>query len=124
MVEAVEKPITLTQAKAYYLRYYGLNVARATLKRWAKKGVRGVRLQHEIHGDWYYTKESWIRDFQRRRQAPQAEPESGGQGLTPSDLRRSEAARQELIRRGLIRERKTAVPCVRPSDGLSRAVLG
>lgn len=116
MVEPVEVPITLSKAKAFYLRTYGVNVSKATLKSWAKNGVRGVWLKAEIHGGRYYTKPSWVREFYQRRQNPLAEPVAGGRGLMPQDLRQSEAARKELIRRGLIRDDQAKVPRVRATN--------
>jgi hypothetical protein len=113
--------MTLTAAKRYLAEKHGLSVSRATLKRWAKRGVRGVRLNHRVIGDWYYTRRTWVDDFVLAKDAP-AELDSSG-GYSPVDLIASRDARNQLLKRGLIGEQKAELlPRVRTAREGSRAV--
>jgi hypothetical protein len=113
--------ITLTAAKRYLAEKHGLSVSRPTLKRWAKSGVRGVRLEHRVIGDWYYTRRSWVDAFVLAKKAP-AELASST-GFVPVDLSASHDARNQLRKRGLIGEQKReSLPRVRSACEGSRPV--
>lgn len=100
--------ITLTQAKAYLIAEFGLSVSRPTLKRWAIRGVRGVKLDARVIGDWWYTRRSALRVFVESRNPPAAELELDAEPVDPAAIRAAVQARNELLRRGCLREKAPA----------------